>query len=123
MYNSKFFFNVNFFKFCNFIHCKSSSKHDKVKILQKSYQNQKYIGVNNSEINCKKFLNKMESEEGKRNNLKAAKTTFQKLKTEWAKRPPNLDLCGQLLADLKVNSTYLFIFKLFTFGNINLLIS
>ncbi|XKL62499.1 hypothetical protein PGB90_002332 [Kerria lacca] len=44
----------------------------------------------------------MESEEGKRNNLKAAKTTFQKLKTEWAKRPPNLDLCGQLLADLKI---------------------
>lgn len=44
----------------------------------------------------------MESEESKRNNLKAAKAAFQKLKTEWAKHPPNLDVCGQLLAELKV---------------------
>lgn len=44
----------------------------------------------------------MESEESKRNNLKAAKAAFQKLKTEWAKHPSNLDVCGQLLADLKV---------------------
>ncbi len=44
----------------------------------------------------------MESEENKRNKLKVAKVSFQKLKTEWSKRPPNLEICGQLLAELKV---------------------
>lgn len=44
----------------------------------------------------------MESEDAKRNSLKAAKIAFQKLKTEWSKHPMDLDTCGQLLTELKV---------------------
>ena len=45
----------------------------------------------------------MESDEAKKNNLKTAKLAFQKLKTEWSKRPSNLEVCGQLLVELKVS--------------------
>lgn len=90
---------MSIFQLCKITHCRQPKpKHDCVKNSaphKKDFHLHKVI----SEIKIEK---EMESDEAKKTNLKAAKLAFQKLKTEWNKRPPNLEVCGQLLVELKV---------------------
>lgn len=88
---------MSIFRLCNVIHCNSKSKHDCVKNLEAHHKE------NSESENSLKLLNFCREMESDKANLKAAKVAFQKLKTEWSKRPPNLDLCGQLLTELKVH--------------------
>lgn len=90
------------------MHCKlkSKSKHDGVKISDSDAPSRHLESaiVNEKAVNFEEQSVRMDSEDAKRNSFKAAKTAFQKLKIEWSKSPPNLDVCGQLLTELKVFS-------------------
>lgn len=93
---------MSIFGLCNVIHCKSKSKHDGVKNSETLYKGNCILENSQKSSN---IVDKMEFDEAKRNNLKAAKLAFQKLIAEWSKRPPNLDVCGQLLTELKVRNS------------------